>query len=119
MHSKTITVDDFRGVFISPVLSKMYSKMLETPPVALHSIKCCSSKNRTPLVDGNHFFPDREEVFKQHRSACGVYWSDVIQNLGWVMFLSLSGVTGSLPVLVFYVVDFNVLAADFTSVNKF
>ena len=26
-------------------------------------------KNRTPLVDGNQFFPGREEVFKQRRSA--------------------------------------------------
>jgi len=32
------------------------------------------------------------------------------------MFMhSLSGVTGGLPVSVFYVVDFDVLAADFTS----
>jgi len=35
------------------------------------------------------------------------------------MHFSLSGVTGGLPVSVFYVVDFDVLAADFTSVDKF
>jgi len=39
--------------------------------------------------------------------------------MGDVLHSSLSGVTGGLPVSVFYVVDFYVLAADFTSVDKF
>ena len=71
-------------------------------------------------MDGNRFFSG-EVGGIQTAQIRGVYWSDVPRNLGWVMFMhsSLSGVTGGLPVLVFYIMDFDVLAADFTSVDKF
>ena len=84
------------------------------------TVKGCSSKKPHPLVDGINFF-SVEGGGIQTAQIRGSVLSDVPRNPVWVMFMhsSLSGVTGGLPVSVFYAVDFDVLAADFTSVDKF
>jgi len=50
-------------------------------------IKGCSSEKPHSLVDGNQFFFSGEGGGIQTAQICGVYWSDVPGNPGWMMFM--------------------------------
>jgi len=70
-------------------------------------------------MDGNHFFRGGRRYSNSTDPRGVLVRRPMKSGMGDVLHSSLSGVTGGLPVSVFYVVDFDVLAADFTSVDKF